>query len=274
MALILADVLDRAGDSLGESLPRLAGAIVLLLIGLLAAWLIGRLTTRTLAAVGVDELGERFAIHDVLDRVGLDRSLSRLLGRAVRVTLTIVILIASFSLLGLAVLSDSLNEVVLFLPKLLVALALILLGVVVADFVRDRVVAHADQMGVGGPLGRAVQLVIIALAVLTALAQLGIPTTILTAVVGIGAIGAALTLALAFGLGSREVARQVSAGRYIGGAFELGQTISIDGARGEIVALESAVTVLRTEEGRTVRVPNHLLLESIVTVHEASEEPV
>lgn len=50
------------------------------------------------------------------------------------------------------------------------------------------------------------------------------------------------------------------------GSFEVGQTIGLGDVRGEIVALQSAATVLRTEDGRLVRVPNHLLLESMVVV--------
>ena len=60
----------------------------------------------------------------------------------------------------------------------------------------------------------------------------------------------------------------MSAGRYVGGVFEVGQTISVDEISGEIVAIEGGATVLRTDDGRTVRVPNHVLVESIVTVHD------
>jgi small-conductance mechanosensitive channel len=58
---------------------------------------------------------------------------------------------------------------------------------------------------------------------------------------------------LALGLGGQEVARELSAGRCLGGAYEVGQTITVDGVRGEIVALERAATVLRSDDGCTVR---------------------
>jgi small-conductance mechanosensitive channel len=264
--LIALTVIDRAGDSLGESLPRIGGALLLLVLGLVAAWILGLLTRRTLHALDVDALAERFGVHDVLARIGLERSLAGLLGRIVRIVITIIVVIAVVTSLGLGALSASLNEAVLFLPKLVIALALVLIGVIAADFVRDRVDRLTDQMALGIPAGRVAQLVVFAVFLLTAVAQLGIPTEILTVMVGIVFVAAALTVALAFGLGSREVAREVSAGRYVGASFALGQTISLEDVSGEIVALEPAATILRTGEGRTVRVPNHLLLESIVTV--------
>ncbi len=261
-----------AVETLGEALPRIGGALLLLFLGLLVARLAGRFARRALAALGVDELAERFRVHEVLARVGIERPLSRLMGRIVRLAISVVVVFAAVSLLGLAALSSSLNAVLLFLPKLFVALALVVAGAIVAQFVGDRVERLASQMALGPAVGRIVQAAIFAIFLVTAIAQLGISTELLTALVGITFVAAALTVALAFGLGSREVARQVSAGRYVGTAFAVGQTITVDGIRGEIVALENAATVLRREDGQTLRVPNHLLLESVVALHDGAGE--
>ena len=269
---MVADILSNAGETLGEALPRIGGAIVLLVVGVLVARLVGRFARRGLAAVGVDDLAERFGIHDVLARVGVDRPLSRLLGRVIRIVLTVVVVFAAISLLGLAALNTTLNAALLFLPTLFVAVALVVAGAIVAQVVGERVDRLANQMALGGPVGRVAQAAVFAIFLITALSQLGISTELLTALVGIVFIAGALTVALAFGLGSRDVARQVSAGRYVGGAFTVGQTITVDGIHGEIVALESAVTVIRSDDGQTLRVPNHLLLESVVTLHDGSAE--
>ena len=264
--MLAVSILDRARAQLGDALPSLAGALLLLVLGLFLAWLLGRLALRALRAVGLDGVGERFGIHDVIERLGFERSLSRLVARAIRIALSVVVIIASLSLLGLGALGQSLNQAVLFLPKLLVALALVLVGVVVAQFVGERVARLADQLALGGPLPQLAQGAVLALFVLTALAQVSVPTAVLTAVVAVVVVAVTLTLALAFGLGGRDVARQISAGRYVSGAFELGQTITVAGLTGQIVALESAATVLRTPEGRRVRVPNQMLIDSVVTV--------
>ena len=271
--MILADVLDRALNTIGESLPRIGGAILLLLVGVIVARILGRLTRRALVAVGADELAERHGVHDVLARVGIERPLSRVAGRIVRIGLTVVVIFAAVSLLGLGALSGALNQIVLFLPRILVALALVVVGAILAQLVGDWVDRLARQMGLEGPVGRVVQTAVFVIFILTALAQVGISTEFLTLLVGIVFVAAALTVALAFGLGSRDVARQVSAGRYVSGAFRVGQTITVDDVTGEIVALESAATVVRSDDGRTLRLPNHLLLESVVTVDEGDGGP-
>lgn len=266
MSPVLLTILDRAGETLGAGLPRVGAALVLGILGVLLARLIGRLLTRGLSAAGADGWGERAGIHDSLERLGAPRSLSKTAGRAARIALTVVAVLAALSLLGLGFLRESINEVVLFLPRLLVGLALVVAGAVIGTLARERADRLAAQLDIPGPVGRGVEVLIFAIFGLTALAQIGVSTSILTALGGILVAGAVLSAALAFGLGGREVARAVSSGRAVRGAFEVGQRIAVAGVRGEIVALDSAAAVVRTDAGTRVRIPHHMLLEEIVEV--------
>ncbi|HZG50213.1 MAG TPA: mechanosensitive ion channel domain-containing protein [Thermoleophilaceae bacterium] len=266
MSLVIANVLDRAGDSLGDFLPQLGGALALLIVGLLLALLLGRLTTRALVAAGLDQLAARWRVDETLASARLSPSLARLAGSAVRIVVSVVVVFAALTLLGLEPLSESLNEAVLYLPNLLVALALLLAGVVLAGFARERVDRLTYQMDFAVPLGQFAQVSILAIFALMALAQLGVSAGILVTVIVILLAAAAATFALAFGLGGREVAKALNAGRFVRSAFEIGQRISVGDVSGEIVAIEPEATVVRTAEGST-RVPNHMLIESVVTVH-------
>ena len=144
---MIASVIEQAGDQLGQFLPRLAGALVLLILGLLAAILIGRLTRRALVRAGLDRFADRSGAGELLAQAGLGDSLAALVGTAVRLTIVIVVSFAALTLLGLEFVSDSLNEGILFIPRLLAALALILFGIVLGAFVRawiDRTSAQLD----------------------------------------------------------------------------------------------------------------------------------
>jgi small-conductance mechanosensitive channel len=261
-----ATVIDRAGEALGSFLPRLGGALLLLVIGLFAARLVARLAGKSLERLGVDRQFERWGVLDVLDRAGLGRSLATLIARAIRVALSLVVVFAALSLLGLQFLSESLNQAVLFLPKLLVALGLLLAGVVLGALARERAEHLSSQMDSPVPLGKVAQGAVVAIFAVTAAAQIAISTAILMALLGILLAGVVATVALAFGHGGRALAAQMSAGRYVGGAFELGQRISVGKVEGEVIGLEPVVTVLRAPDGSTLRVPNSMLLESVVTV--------
>ena len=267
--MIGADIITSAQQALGGFLPRLAGAIVLLVGGVLIVRLLAALVRRALDAAGADRLAERWAIHDALERIGLRRSVAYVAGRAVRIGGTLVVVFAAISLLGLQFLSQSLNAVLLYLPNLLVAFVLIIAGVIVGGLVQERADRLAFQMDLPVPLGRLAQAAIVAVFALTAATQVRIPTQILVAL-GIVLVGAtALTFTLAFGIGGRAVAQSLSAGRYVRGPYEVGQTIAVGEHRGEIVAMEPMAVVLDAGDGRRLRVPNQLLLDSVVTVDPA-----
>jgi small-conductance mechanosensitive channel len=253
---VIASVIGRAGDQLGDFLPRIAGALVLLILGLLAAIVLGRLTRRALVRAGLD----RFA-----------SSLSALTGTAVRLTIVVVALFASLTLLGLAFLSDSLNEGILYIPRLLVALALVLIGVVLGAFARAWLDRTSAQLDFPVAIGPVVQVLVIVLFGLCAAVQAGVTVAPLTAIAIVLLAACAFTLALAFGLGSREMARSLTSGRYARADFEVGQTIRVGDVRGEIISIEAAATTLRADH-ETIRVPNSLLVERMVIV-EAPEGP-
>jgi small-conductance mechanosensitive channel len=258
-------MIDRATDQLGHFLPRLGGALVLLVAGLLAAVVLGRIVRSLLTRAGVDRFAERTGTSDLLRQAGLGGSLAGLAGTAVRLSVVVVALFAALSLLGLEFLSDSLNQGILYIPQLLTALALLLVGLVLGAFVRAWLDRTSAQMDFPVALGPVAQVLIVVLFGVTAAAQAGVAIGALTAIaiVLIGAAGVAL--ALAFGLGSREIARSLTSGRYARADFEVGQTIRIDDLRGTIVRIDSAATTLRSGDA-TVRVPNSLLVERVVVV--------
>ncbi len=268
--MTLATILQQAGESLGGFLPRLAGGIVLLLVGFVVVALIRRLLGRGLRAAGLDDLGERWGVSTVLERFGLGRSPSRVVANAVRLALLVVVVFAALSLLGLEFLSASLNAGVLFLPRLLVAMVLMLAGLVVAELARRQVDRLAEQMDLPGPLGVLAEVGILAIFAVTALAQLGVPVSVLLLVVAIVLAAVGLTFSLAFGIGGQTMAREVSARRYVEGAYAVGQDISLGDVRGRIAAIEATSTILETAGGDRMRVPNSQLVGSIVTVHPAA----
>jgi small-conductance mechanosensitive channel len=263
----LGTVLDQAGNQLGGFIPRLGGALALLVVGIVVARVLARVLRRALRMAGLDSASERWGVADVLERAGLGRSLAHVLAVALRISLTVVVVFAALSLLGLQFLSQSLNEGVLFLPRVLAALALVLIGVVLAAFVRERADRAATQWDLPIPLGPVLQMIVLAIFVITAAAQLTISIGLLMVLVAILLAAAAAPFAIAFGLGGRDVARSLSAGRYVRASFEEGQTIRVDGMRGSIESIEPSATVLRTENAR-IRVPNHVLISETVVIEE------
>jgi small-conductance mechanosensitive channel len=268
MLYAASNIIDTAGEELGSFLPRLIGALVLLVLGLLIAKLIGAILRRALEAADLDQASARLGVEEHLSRAGLPPSLSRVIGSAARIALSLVVIFAALSLLGLQFLSESLNAAVLAIPKVLLAGALVLIGLVLGGIARQRVERLTFQLDLPVSLGQVAQVVVVAIFAITAAAQIAVSTAILLLLVAIVLAGAMSMIAIAFGLGGQGVARELSAGRHARSVFSVGEEISVLDHRGRIVAVETMATVLETAAGQKVRVPNRFLVESVVLVHD------
>ena len=143
--------------------------------------MLGRLTRRALVRAGLDRLADRSGTSELLGQAGLRLGL-RLIGTAVRLTIVVIAVFASLTLLGLAFLSDSLNEGILYIPRLLVALALVLIGVVLGAFARAWLERTSAQLDFPVAIGPVVQVLVIVLFGLCAAVQAGVTVAPLTAI--------------------------------------------------------------------------------------------
>lgn len=261
-------------EEVGAFVPRLAAALVVLIVGIVVARIIGRVIRTALGAAGLDRMAERWGISETLERVGLGRSLTSLVSGLVRAIILFVIALIAVSVLGLPALEQSMNEAILFIPRLVVALVIMMGGLIAGNAVRNRVDRLSRQMDLGNSLGIVAMIGVLTIAAIVAAAQVGIPTMFLvmlaTTVVG----GLALTVALSIGLGTRHVVGQLAAGRYLGDTLRPGLRVRVGEVEGEIVAMRGPATTVRTADGNLVRVPNRMMLESMVTLEEPpADEP-
>ena len=262
-------------EQVGAFVPRLAAALVVLIAGIVVARIVGRVLKTALGAAGLDRMAERWGVSDALERVGMGRSLTAIVATLVRSIILFVIALIAVSVLGLPALEQSMNEAILFIPRLVVALAIMMAGLIAGNAVRGRVDRLSRQMDLGDALGLVAMTGVLTIAAIIAAAQVGIPTMFLimlaTTVVG----GLALTVAISIGLGTRHVVGQLAAGRYLGDTLRPGLRVRVGEVEGEIVAMRGPATTVRTADGSMVRVPNRMMLESVVTLEEPPPgEPV
>ena len=136
-------------------------------------------------------------------------------------------LVAAANVLGMPQVSELLNQVLLWIPNLIVAALILLLAPLLARFVRGAIEVSAGQMGFtnGRLLGRMAEIAIVSFAVLVAINQLGIAADLIN-ILFIGIVAAlALAFGLAFGLGGRDVAAQVTQDFYAGMSSATGKVI-------------------------------------------------
>jgi hypothetical protein len=197
------------------AIPAILGALLILLIGWILSNIAATLVTRLLRGLNVDRL---FATHGegVYPAEAMRFQPSVVAGEVVRWLIRFVFVIAAANALNLPQVTLLLNQVLLWIPNLIVAIVILLIAPIVANFVRGAIEVTAGRMGFSNAslLGRIAQVAIVAFAVVLAVYQIGIATTLVNTLF-VGLVAAfALAFGLAFGLGGRDVAAEITRGWY------------------------------------------------------------
>jgi flagellar biosynthesis protein FliQ len=190
----------------GAYLPRLAVAVVVLIAGWLIAKAIRFAAVKALRALNFHVLTERAGIDGFLQQGGTERDTTDVFGAVIYWVVVLVALVIAFNGLGLTHVTELLTRVLLFLPKLLVGLLVLIFGAYFGRFVGNAVQTYFRNVGVSDAdlLGRIAQYAIVVFVVLIAVDQLDIGGDLVQNTFLILLGGVVLALALAFGLGGRD----------------------------------------------------------------------
>jgi len=197
------------------AIPLVIGALIIIVIGWIIAGVLARVVSEVFRRVGADRL---FAEHggQVYGSRSRDIKPSIVAGELVKWLIRLVFLVAAANVLGLTQVSELLNDVLLWIPNLIVAAIILLVAPLLARFVRGAIEVGAGEMGFSNAplLGRIAEIAIIAFAVIIAINQIGIAANLVN-ILFIGVVAAlALAFGLAFGLGGRDVAGQLTQSWY------------------------------------------------------------
>jgi flagellar biosynthesis protein FliQ len=190
----------------GAYLPRLAIALGVLIIGWLLAKAFRIGVVKALRALNFQVLTERAGIDGFLQQGGTDKDTTELFGWLAYALIILLSLLVAFNSLGLSQVTDLLGKTLLFVPKLLVALLVLVFGSYFARFVGNAVSSYCRSAGISDAelLGRVMQYGIMAFVVLLGIDHLDIGGGLIQRTFVILLAGIVFALALAFGLGGRE----------------------------------------------------------------------
>lgn len=195
-----------------QYLPQLIGAIIILLIGWFIAKALGSLARKGVEATGVDAAVERSGLNERFKVGSRYKLLSRMVGGIVKWFIIVVALVAAAGVLDLPQINEFLNQVLLYIPRAVVAVVILTIGFLAGDFLGTLVEKALASSQLPGNQRRVIASVakysVMVFAVMAALVQLNIVPQLIEILFG----GLMLALALAFGLGGREEAARFLAG--------------------------------------------------------------
>ena len=193
-----------------EFVPALLGALVILFAGYLLAKLVEKGTDRFLRRIRLNRVLERGGVLQAVERSGSHVNPTRVIANLVFWLVMFTVMLVAANALGLKSLADVFGELVSYIPSVIAAIVIVLVGIVLGSFVGGLIMASAGAIHGGPTLSRVGRGGVIVLAVFMALQELGVATELVTTAFAILFGAVALALALSFGLGNRDLAGEVT----------------------------------------------------------------
>jgi hypothetical protein len=194
-----------------SAIPKIIGFGLILIAGWFVASLIERGLAAVLRSIKFNDLSERAGLSDFVRKMGMNTDAAGMIGLVVKWFVRLIALVVAFDALGLPAVSDVLRQLLLWLPNVVVALVVLVIGGLAARALSNVVRGAASEAELSNAdlLAKIASVVVWSFAIVVAVNQLGIATelvnTLFMAIVGALALG----FGLAFGLGGKDTAAQI-----------------------------------------------------------------
>lgn len=253
------------------ALPNLLSGLLVLLVG----WLLAKLLKSVILRTGkraLDPVAERSGLDAVLSKLG-GLSLTKLLAWLAYALVLLVFLTAAADTMGMDGLTRAIHSFLAYLPTLLTAMAIFLVGFMLAEKVKSMVSTLTESIGLSG--GKSIAKVLFGIVMLfmtiTALNVAGVDTTLITSNILI-VIGAVLiAFAIAYGFAAREILTNILSSYYGKDRFKPGMRIRMGNDEGVIERIDSISITLRTADKLVLLPTKHLVSERIEVLDEPAE---
>ena len=249
----LKESIAKVADQAFQYFPTVLGALLLLLLG----WLIARLLrsfARHLTQLGVNRLAKTRPIGTRIRQSKTYRSLPQIIGRIVFWTILFFFVAASLEALGLPAVSKIIGYISAYLPRVIAGIVIIFAGVWIGEIARvfiTRAAASGDLQRTE-QLGYFAQILVLVLAVIIALEQLGIDNTILISLAITLLAGIVFAAALSFALGAGTTTANIIAAHYLRREFHVGDRIRINDVEGTITEIGATSVTVETDEEHVI----------------------
>ena len=263
----LSELKDMALENLSTTGVSILKALLVLLFGWLFIKLLLSLLKRALKAAKINKLGEKLNDIEIIEGRKLNINLTKIIVSFIKWSLLLMLIIVVSEMMGLTIISEEIGNLISYLPQLLSAAAIFVIGLFIANFVKKSIQAFFKSFELSGSkiVSQLVFFILLAIISITALNQAGINTDIITSNLNLIFAAFLAAFALALGLGAREVIADLLRTFYTRRTYEVGQRIKFNNVEGEIIAIDYISMTLKITTGKLI-VPIKDIVNSQVEV--------
>jgi hypothetical protein len=197
-------------QQIGTVVPALVGAAVILLTGYFLARQIQRWADDTLKRLDFNRMAAAGGLDEVVVRTGSRLDPVRALAKLIFWLVMLVVILLASTALGLESINQMFGTMLAFIPTLIAGIVIVILGMILGEFVRGLILASAGTVSGVPTVAKLAKGAVVVIAVFMALQQVGVAEEIVTAAFTLTLGAVALSVGLAFGLGNRDLAGEIT----------------------------------------------------------------
>ena len=263
---IISDNLQTFLNGIISVLPRLIGGLLFILLGFIVARVVANLIKSLFKKLRIDSLGDRLNDIEIIAKSKIDIKISLLASKIAYYFILLIFIVAATDIIGMPAISDLFNEILNWIPNLLVALVILVLGLLFSEVIRKAVLTTCESLGI--PSARLISLMafyfLFINIVISALSQAKVDTDFISSNLSILIGAGALAFAIGYGLASRDVIANFLASYYTKDKFRVGDHIKIEDTQGVITHMDRT-TVTIMSDGAKIMIPLSKLTREKVT---------
>lgn len=248
-------------------LPKILGALAIVIIGWILIKFITYVLRKILNKTKVDSWADKLNEIEIFKSSNFKFRPSGFIVNIVKWFLLLILIVVVAEVLSLEMVSQEIGNLIRYLPKLFSAIAIFMIGVYIANVIKNAIQSLLKSIGLTGSnvIGNIAFYAITVAVAITALNQAGINTDIITNNLTIILGAFLLAFTIAFGLGSKNVIERLLFGFYSRKNLAVGQRIKVNGIEGVIESLDNICIVLNTADGK-VMLPIKEVSDTIVEI--------
>lgn len=256
-------------ESFVSGVPKLISAIVIAVIGFIIAKVVYKIIHKALLAINIDAIGEKLNEIDFIEKSNMKIVFSSVISKIVYYVLLLFFLVAATDVLQMPAVSNLVASIFNLIPKLIVAMIILVLGTLMADALRGVAQSALESFGIPSArmLASFVFYFLFINIVISALTQAEINTEFLSQNISLLIGGIVLAFAIGYGLASKNTMSNFLASYYSQGKFDVGDSVTIDGVSGKIVEMDKSSMIIIADSGNKVIFPLNHVSNSKIEIH-------
>ncbi len=241
-------------------IPNIVGATILIIAGLIICKIIAKFIETALKQIKIDKLADRLNEIDVVNKSGVQIKLSKVLASVVYYLAMLLFIVAATDVLQMMALSQLMSDVINYVPNLIVAIFILIIGILVAESLRKTVLTIFISIGIPSAkvLSSALFYFLLITVLLSALEQAKVQTSFLANNLTIMIGGIILAFSFGYGFASKDIMSNFITSFLQKQKFKKGDIIRIGQSQGKVIDMDSQSVTLQTED-RKIIIPLHKL---------------